>query len=287
MNNISNTSNTLFTVTNIPLHTFTYIKTFQHPQITINNENNSMTFPASLSSSLYLSIDDSLVRSMMWMQLRSYPQSNIEALCQLIEKRQQLANILGFQSYAHKELSRKVIREPESIMKLLNDASQGIHDVAVNEYTKLHQIKQQSNDTSDIKPWDLSRLMYLYNSTIDNNNVASEYDNMKELQEHLPLYACVESLQLITSSLFGIDTIIETVPDNEKWADDVLKVTLYNSNETNKEFMGTIYLDLLQRNNKFPGSGHFTLSLACDAHDPNLKPIVVLVLNFAESCKPL
>jgi intermediate peptidase len=72
-----------------------------------------------------------------------------------------------------------------------------------------------------------------------------------------------------------------SVEDGEGWCDDLIKFD-FNDGE---EDLGTIYLDLVPRENKYNHAAHFTVRCGCkylDENDElvNQKPIVAIVANF-------
>lgn len=311
-------------LTIVPLnhHSFTQLQSFNHPYIKCNTHNRTVSYPYQLTNSLYTSLHDDITKEMIFHMAQSHPTQNKHVLADLVRARHDLASILGFPSYAHKELARKVLRTPEQIWKLINETSSKIAQPAFEELSSLANIKQYisgmcmspapatsshhyasninngSGNSEIVYPWDRASLMQAYMSSTRSSegNSTSIQEDMEYVSEHLPLYLCLESLWSITNTVFGITVRIDEIDPSEKWDDNVLKLSLYS--ESNN-CLGYIYLDLLSRENKFGGAGHFTIRAGCAAHQDvgqetrrkngihsdRQVPVIALVLNFDPSCE--
>jgi len=92
---------------------------------------------------------------------------------------------------------------------------------------------------------------------------------------------CLQGLQLVSETLFGISLRRETIRPYEGWLQNsssknsslsdldrastednlIQKYTVVD--ESSGEVLGTVYFDLFGRDNKFPGAAHFTVQCGC------------------------
>jgi intermediate peptidase len=137
---------------------------------------------------------------------------------------------------------------------------------ANQEYEKIRFAKKQVESSEVVEPWDLP----YYTNVIRN----SEMQNVSPKGTHFAIANCVEGLSLLTSSLFGISLKQVSMEATESWAPGVSKLVLMSSDSDN---LGTIYLDLHPREDKYLHAAHFTIQCGT----PTQLPIVALVCNFS------
>jgi len=128
-----------------------------------------------------------------------------------------------------------------------------------------------------------------------------------KVREYLSVANCLQGLQLVSQSLFGISMYHATLGPDESWLrtgqiptatdidqDVLIQKFVVVDNSTN-EILGTVFFDLFGRENKFPGAAHFTVQCGCartsvqaqgsgNADSPLSEkqqlPIVALVFHF-------
>jgi intermediate peptidase len=252
-----------------------------------------------VAGALLKSVDSESIRKTIWNNMMSEPSSNKEALGQLIKSRQELAEQLGFKSFGHKFLVNKIVKSPEGIQEFLSNIADTIRPQAQKELEVLLTLKHDlqkadhnynSGNSSKLQPWDVA---YLTNVAMSNESGGSNEGQPKgqhalsAVSEYFPLSACIEGLTGITKALFGLNIKVSDVSNAESWLRSAS--TDFNSsfntgdknttnpllfgystgaikcevNDLNGDSVGVIYLDLYQRQNKFPGAAHFTLRCGC------------------------
>lgn len=265
---------------------------------------------SSIVNGLIGNISEEAVRKKLFRDSYHHPASNIEHLGALIKSRQTLARCLGYESYAHKVLYNKALNTPEKIEDLLTSLSAASKDKTSQELRALaaHKVgpSSQTNGSKTgffsqifsggpssgasampqhlepLYPWDIG---YLNNEHAATQNSATESSRQRaqsKVREYLSLENCVQGLQLISQSLFGISLHPEPLGPHEAWVTDslmpgnqravagagvgedaqLLQKYIVREDATGR-MLGTVFFDLFERQNKFPGSAHFTVQCGC------------------------
>ena len=226
------------------------------------------------------------LRKEVYMQSQTSCPENLDVLQALIEQRYQVAKKLGFDSYAHKFLADKMARSPENVYTFLNKMNHNIKDGTKHEMNIISSAKKMLENDPTIFPWDIS----FYTGLIKTQK--HELD-LSEISPYLSVENCIIGMKLLVKSLFGLR--IEEMPmtESETWVfnddkDDhshtgIHKLILFHG-ETDEK-IGTFYLDLYPRNDKYVHAAHFTVRCGCaiNTDDPPefQLPIVALVCNLS------
>jgi mitochondrial intermediate peptidase len=234
-----------------------------------------------LVSPLLSQFQDEKLRELMWREVAVSPRANINTLGSLILTRQKLAINLGYKSFAHKNLARKVLTTPDDVSKMLNSLAVKSRPQAAKEIELLRELKKRVSenssdsgivsDASVIYPWDVNFLATLHGSLSESqsgsNRIASA---SRELREYMSIDTCMLGLRDVIHQAFGIEVCEEEVLEKEHWMgpDGVLengqkmvrKYALYGPSSSGRgEPLGHIYLDPFARGHKFAGASHFTI----------------------------
>ncbi|KAF4372136.1 hypothetical protein F8388_000352 [Cannabis sativa] len=230
------------------------------------------TDASTLSSVLQLTPDDE-VRKMAYVQGNSSPQANLGVLNRLISTRNELAQILGYRSYAEFSLKPNMASSPEVVMSFLEEMSNMVRPSA-DEGFKRGKCGQISGD---LEPWDEAYYTALMKSSVYNldSSVVASY---------FPLPQCLEGLKVLVQSLFGATFCSVPLAPGESWHPDVLKMSLHHPDEGD---LGYLYLDLHSRKGKYPGCAHFAIKGGRRVSETEYQlPIVALICNFSGSPDP-
>ncbi|GBG84590.1 hypothetical protein CBR_g38873 [Chara braunii] len=216
-------------------------------------------------------VPDAQVRRDIFIAGHSTPKKNLAVLENLIATRHELAELLGFPSFAHYMVQPLVARSPDAILKFLHELSDKLRPKAEEELKLLMECKQSTKPESDIHAWDRA----FYNGLVK----ARTYNlDARTVAAYFSLQGCLSGLSLLTKSLFGVELREIQMPPGEAWAPDIMKLALSHDTEGD---LGYIYLDLYPRPNKYPHAAHFTLRCGRRISESEYQlPVVALVCNF-------
>lgn len=201
---------------------------------------------------------------------------NLAILDQLVENRYELANIMGYESYAAYNLATKMAKNPETVWSFLNDLVDRSKEKAISDLEILKELKKNDSAAEDkeLHDWDIS----YYNNQI----LKTEYQvDHEKLREYLPMKQCLEGVLNVYQQLLGLE--FRKVENPPVWHPEVDMYEVFE----NGNLIGRFYLDLFPRPNKeswFYGVGITTGKLTADGYEV---PSSMLLGNFTRATDDL
>ena len=186
--------------------------------------------------------------------------------------RLQLANLLGFKTFADYNLQRTMAQEPKSVFNLLNrlrDAYKPALKAEMNELTAYASKLEGKQIT--IKPWDYS----FYANKLKNAKYA--YDE-EALRPYFELNNVIGGVFGLATKLYGL-----TFRENKEIPVYHPEVKAYEVIDPDGKYMGVLYTDFFPRSSKRPGAwmtefkGEWT-----DENGEIDHPHVSIVMNFTK-----
>lgn len=175
----------------------------------------------------------------------------LKLLDALLLKRDELAQVLEFPSYAALSLANRMAKKPSTVHHFLDDLSRLVKGKADKEIDLLKGLKRQKEGAQDggdttIYGWD--RLFY------------SEMCKTKtNLNEYFSLGHCMAGLNTIVSNLFGLSLDVVPMDQSETWHPSVRKIRVTHETEGT---VGYVYMDLFSRPNKFSHAANFAIQFS-------------------------
>lgn len=174
-------------------------------------------------------------------------QKNEAVLKSLIKKRNELAKLLNYSSYADYVVEDKMIKEAKAIHEFVDKISNIAQKGADLEYKELITFKKQ---------WDKSATtIHGYESAyIEEAFKSNKFKfTSQEVRPYFAYEKVRDGLLKVTSKLFDIS--YEKVTDAQVWHEDVATYDVYD----NKQKLGRIYLDMHPREGKYKHAAQFTV----------------------------
>jgi len=171
---------------------------------------------------------------------------NAPLVDEILALRDELARLLGFASWAERQLEGRMARSPEEVTGFLEDLAARSLPQARREYEELCAFARDELDLPEPEAWDLAfageRLR------------RARYDVSQEaLRPWFPVDRVVEGLFAIVRRLFGIDVVERT--DWPVWHESVRCFEVLRPGEDGRaEVAGRFYLDLYARRHKRGGA---------------------------------
>ena len=194
---------------------------------------------------------------------------NTEIIKQILSLRAELAQLLGFATYADKSLATKMAETTTQVTEFLTDLASKAKPQGEKELADLKRYAYEYFGASDIKPWDIA-----YYSEKQKQHLYTIND--EELRPYFPEQRVVNGLFAVVRRIFGITA--KQRHDVEVWAPEVKFYELYDAKG---ELKGSFYLDLYAREHKRGGAwmddciGRMRFA---DGHIQ--KPVAYLTCNF-------
>ena len=196
--------------------------------------------------------------------------SNLEILIKVLMLRQQMAELLGFKTYAEYRTGDRMARLPQNVWDFENNLVDKLKEKAQIDYDELLMVKRAKlgADTIDvIQPWESG----YYNNIL----LKEKYDLDQNLvKEYFPTDAVTEGLFQIAQHLFGVE--FEEVKDPSVWYKDV---RMFNVKQDGK-IISRFYIDLYPRQNKYSHAACFPMIGGKETSNGYQMPVATLVCNF-------
>ncbi len=200
---------------------------------------------------------------------------NLDILDNLVQKRYELANLMGYKSYAEYNLFPKMAKNPETVWNFVNDLVDRSKEKAKADIKIIEELKKKDvGATTELKVWDIS----YYN----NQMLKTEYKvDHEKIREYLPMEQCLKGVLDIYQELLGLE--FKKIENPSVWHPEVDMYEVFEG----EKLMGRFYLDLYPRPNKeswFYGVGISSGKLTKDGYEV---PSSMLLGNFTRPTETL
>ena len=244
------------------------------------------------------SVHDEGVRKDVYLATRTSSKSQVHRLERLLQKRTELANLSGYQSFAHMSLSDKMAKTPEAVSNFLTSLVGSNREYVQEELSKLQAMKG-----SALQPWDHA---YYVHQRVMEYSQSRRSRELSTIPEFFSLGTVMQGLSRLFDRLYGVRLVPQETAPGETWDPDVRRLDVVDEHERH---IAVIYCDLFTRPNKPPNPAHFTLrcsreilpeeaaemasiashpndgmATAVDSHSKSLRqlPTIALVCDFPE-----
>ncbi|MDX7274866.1 oligopeptidase A [Serratia marcescens] len=194
---------------------------------------------------------------------------NSEVMAETLALRHELAQLLGFDTYADKSLATKMAESPEQVIGFLSDLAKRARPQAEQELAQLRAFAKQHYGVDELDAWDIT-----YYGEKQKQHLFSISD--EQLRPYFPEQRVVEGLFEVVKRIYGITA--KERKDVETWHPDVRFFDLFDADG---ELRGSFYLDLYARENKRGGAWMDDCVGSLRKADGTLqKPVAYLTCNF-------
>ena len=197
-------------------------------------------------------------------RLRGHPK-NLAVLGRMLEARKELANLLGFETWADYITGDKMIGTRREASEFIQKIATAADDRLTADYKALLARKQRDTPAAtSVDAWDSAYLQELV------KNDLYKYDS-QTVRPYFEYRRVKQGVMDLTSKMFGIT--FRAVPDAVVWHPDVEAFDVLEGSR----LLGRIYLDMFPRDNKYKHYAQFTL---INGKANRMLPEGVLVCNF-------
>ncbi|MCC8365287.1 oligopeptidase A [Xenorhabdus sp. PB61.4] len=194
---------------------------------------------------------------------------NNAIMAEMLALRHELAQLLGFASYAEKSLATKMAKNPQQVLDFLNDLANRAHGQGKKELEELTNFARSHYGVDKLEAWDVT-----YYSEKQKQHHFSIDD--EQLRPYFPEQRAVEGLFEVVRRIYGITA--KERNDVETWHSDVRFFELYDEKG---ELRGSFYLDLYAREHKRGGAWMDDCAGRMRFASGELqKPVAYLTCNF-------
>tara|TARA_R100001377_G_scaffold80876_1_gene60039 strand:+ start:607 stop:2658 length:2052 start_codon:yes stop_codon:yes gene_type:complete len=195
---------------------------------------------------------------------------NTGIISEILACRAQLAQLLGYHSYAQVSVARKMAKSVERVNDFLADLATLAVPAAQAEFEELSDFALQEHGISALQAWDVA----YYSEKLRKRN----FDiSQEELRPYFPLAKVQEGLFAIASRIYGIE--IRPNTQMSKWNPLVQAFDVLRANEVIARF----YFDVFTREGKRSGAWMAECRSRRKLADGSIQtPVAYLVCNYSK-----
>lgn len=190
---------------------------------------------------------------------------NTAVMQEILNLRQEMAKLLGFNNYAEYSLASKMAPNVAAVDEFLVELAEHARQPALKEIEELKAIASE-NGITEIQPWDTT--YYSEKLKVQQFNLSQE-----ALKPYFPTPKVIQGLFSIVNRLYGIQVIAREAP---LWHPDAH----YYELEDQGSVIGGFYFDLYARSGKRGGAWMSGFRSRMQTQDGLQKPICYMVGNF-------
>ena len=167
---------------------------------------------------------------------------NSNVMDEILALRHELAQLLGYKTYAVRSLVTKMADNPERVLGFLHDLAKRSKSVADKELLELEAFARNEHGIEQLEPWDIG----YYSEKLRQHTYAI---SQEELKPYFPETYVIPGMFEVVKRLYGIS--IQAVDTVDVWHPDV---RFYEIRDEDGNLRGEFYLDLYARENKRGGA---------------------------------
>ncbi|MDP9960134.1 M3 family metallopeptidase [Chryseobacterium lathyri] len=202
---------------------------------------------------------------------------NQELIKELLQLKQQKAELLGYKNYAEYVLEERMAKSPVKVFDFLNELLTKAKPYADKEIEELKSLAK-ADGIDELQGYDHT----FYAEKLRKQ----KYDfNDEELKPYFPLNQVQEAVFGLAGKLFGLS--FEERHDIPKYHEDVkvYEVSEAGSMNTQKDFKALLYVDYFPRKGKRAGAWMTSYKNQYKKDGENSRPHISIVCNFSKPTK--
>ncbi|MGI9283853.1 MAG: oligopeptidase A [Pseudomonadales bacterium] len=193
---------------------------------------------------------------------------NSANMVEILGLRREMAQLLGFASYADYSLATKMAPEIATVLGFLNELAEKSRPNAEQELAELKHFAAEQYSATDLAAWDIA----YYSEKLRQHKYAV---SQEELRPFFPAAKVLEGLFAVTARLFNVS--IEANGAIETWHADAKLFDVYRD----RQLIARFYIDLYARENKRGGAWMDECRVRRKRDDGSTQlPVAYLTCNF-------
>src|SRR2546422_2207763 len=166
---------------------------------------------------------------------------NTPLIARIVALRRELAQLLGYRSYAEVSLVPKMAESPEQVLRFLDDLAHRARPFAERDAEELREFARNELHIQDLQAWDVA---YASEKLRAKRYAFSD----QEVKQYFPQDAAVAGLFRVAETLYGIRILPSKAP---VWREDV---RFFEIRDSAGVLVGQFYTDLYARDTKRGGA---------------------------------
>ena len=199
-------------------------------------------------------------------------ENNLEICKRLVNLRREIAQLLGYETYADYVLKHRMATNTKKVYQLLDSLLEAYKPTAIEELAEVERLaKTQEGDNFQLEPWDMA--FYSHRLQMEKFNLDSEM-----LRPYFELSKVIEGVFGLATKLYGI-----TFKENADIPVYHPDVRAYEVFDKDGSFLAVFYADFFPRKGKQGGAWMTEFQGQwIDSKGTNVRPHVSVVMNFTK-----
>ena len=202
-------------------------------------------------------------------------ENNIAICRRIINIRREIAQLLGYDTYADYVLKHRMAANIQNVYQLLDNLTEAYKPYAIKEVKEIEDMARKiEGDDFELEPWDFS--FYSHKLQMERYNLDSEM-----LRPYLELSNVIKGVFGLATRLYGI-----TFKENTEIPVYHKDVKAYEVYDKDGSFLAVFYADFFPRKGKQSGAWMTEFQGQwIDRKGVNVRPHVSIVMNFTKPTK--
>ena len=197
--------------------------------------------------------------------------NNLDICRRLVNLRREIAQLLGFKTYADYVLKNRMAHNVRSVYRLLNDLIDAYKPTAEKEMKEIENAKWRMDKGKTLEPWDTA--YYSHKLKLKRYNIDAEM-----LRPYLQLEKVIDGVFGLANRLYGI-----TFRENKAIPVYHPDVKAYEVFDRDGSYLAVFYADFHPRKGKQGGAWMTQFQSQCiDKKGENIRPHVSVVMNLTK-----
>jgi thimet oligopeptidase len=200
---------------------------------------------------------------------------NAEVLAEALTVRRRIAELLGYDSWAHYAQEIRVAREPANVRRLYDAIVPPLTARARDEYERMRQLLEQERpEDADptLRTWDWR----YYDTRLRKHEYGVD---QTEVAEYFPLERVMDGMFELTAEVFGLR--YRRIEEPHAWHPDVTAYEILDAESG--EHVAVFYADLFPREDKYGHAAAFPLIVGHRRPDGvHERPVSAIVANLTK-----
>jgi len=193
---------------------------------------------------------------------------NHPIMAEILDLRQEQAELLGFDNYAERSLAAKMADSPEEVIRFLENLAERARPVAEREYAELQAFAKETDGLDRLEAWDVG----YYSEKLRQQRFEL---SPEDLRPYFQAERVMAGMFAVVERLFAIH--IRERDDIETWHPDV---RFYEIHDSEGDLRGQFYTDLYARSHKRGGAWMATYRGRLRHEGALQTPVAFLTCNF-------
>lgn len=198
------------------------------------------------------------------------PYNNMELCREIANIRLEIAQLMGYRTFADYRLQDSMAQHPQTVMDMLQQLREAYEPVMERELEQLARFASESDEhINQLEPWD-----YSYYANKERDSLFSISD--EQLRPYFPLEQVIEGVFGLAKRLYGLRFTLNTQATVFN-----PEVKVYDVTGPDNQWMGALYTDFFPRDTKQSGAWmtSFREQFVNDKGE-DVRPLVTLTMNF-------